>query len=52
MRINIKTKKPIKDRDLKAMYIIQHALSFVSLNMKVATLQYFADKLGQKVVPK
>jgi len=53
MRIEIKTTgKPIKNKDIRALYIILYALDNSSPHMKVANLQYFADRLGYKLVKK
>jgi len=53
MRINIKTKgKRITDKDVRALYIILNGLNTGSENMKKAHLEYFADKLGYKLVKK
>lgn len=51
MRITIKTSKPIKDLDVKALYLIAKAMELAP-KMARANLQFFADKLGLKVVPK
>lgn len=46
MRINIKTKKPIKDKDVKALYVIGYALEkLASPRMKIPTLEFFYSKL-------
>lgn len=52
MRINIKTAKKVTDKDLKALYIIKHALEISSKGMILPTLEYFADKYGFKIVKK
>lgn len=38
MRIEIETKQPIADKDIRALYIISYALSLVSDKMKLATV--------------
>lgn len=53
MRINIDTGKfPIRDKDIRALYIIQFALSIIERRMIVPTLQYFADRHGYRLEPK
>ncbi len=52
MRINIETDKPVKDKDLKAMYILGYAFELVSKRMIKATLGFFVDKYGFKLVDK
>ena len=53
MRINIKTNgKRITDKDVRALYIILNGLNTGSERMKKAHLDFFADKLGYKLVPK
>lgn len=52
MRIQIRTNKPIKDKDILALYMISAALEPCSTRMKIATLQFFADKLGMRIVNK
>ena len=53
MRITIKTNGPIKDRDIKALYTLWHAVHEQrSKRMKIANLQFIADKLGYELVPK
>jgi hypothetical protein len=52
MRIEIKTKGKVTDPDIRALYMIVHALDNSTSRMKVANLQYVADKLGYKLVKK
>ena len=52
MRINIKTTKPVKDKELKAMYIIGYALGLVSKRMIEPTLSFFAGEYGYKLILK
>ena len=52
MRIEIKTKSPVKDRDIKAIYLIGYALKLVDKRMIKPTLEYFADYFGYKLVNK
>lgn len=51
MRLNIKTKTPVKDKDIKALYILQHAMEISTDRMRQANLQYIADKWGFMVIP-
>jgi len=50
MRIEIKTKGKVSDPDIRALYMIVHALDNSTPRMKVANLQCVADKLGYKLV--
>lgn len=53
MQINIKTKgKRITDKDVRALYIILNGLNTGSEKMKKAHLDFFADRLGYKLIPK
>ena len=53
MRINIETKgKRITDKDIRALYIILNGLNTGSERMKKAHLEFFADRLGYKLVKK
>lgn len=53
MIISIKTNgKRIADKDIRALYIILNGLNTGSERMKKAHLEYFADRLGYKLVPK
>lgn len=53
MRIQIKTKIPIKDKGLKALYVMNHALKLCETDrMKIATLEFFADRLSLTLLPK
>jgi hypothetical protein len=46
MRIEIKTKTPVKDNDIKALYLIQEAMRISSPHMKEANLKLVAEKNG------
>jgi hypothetical protein len=51
MRITIKTPKRIKSDDIKALYLLVYALDNLSSEkMKVANLQYVADRLGYALI--
>jgi len=54
MRLDIKVNgKPITDRDIRALYAINHALKVLSTpRMMIHNLAWFADELGLKLVPK
>lgn len=52
MRINIKTKKPLKDKEIKALYIISYAIGLISKDMVKPTLEFFADKIGYRLINK
>jgi hypothetical protein len=51
MRIEINTNgKKVTDPDIKALYVLVYALDNSTPKMKVANLQYVADRLGYKLV--
>lgn len=52
MRIDIKTKTPVKDKDIRALWILSYAMSLVSERMIYATLQFLADHYGYRVIRK
>ena len=53
MRIEIKTKEPIKCPDLRAIIIMDYALSSEGTpRMLEANLTYIADKYGYLISPK
>ena len=53
MRIEIKTKTPVKNPDLRALYLLVHALENVGTQrMKTANLRFVADRLGYRLIPK
>ena len=50
MRINIKIKgKPLRDKEIKALYIIRYALELCSVRMIKPTLDFFATHYGYKL---
>ena len=53
MRIEINTKgKPVSDKDVRALYIIAHALDNSTNRMKVENIRFFVDRLGYLLVKK
>lgn len=46
MRIDIKTKTPVKDQDIKALYLLQHAMEISSPRMRKANLDFITSKWG------
>lgn len=53
MRINIDTKgKPLRDADVRALYILLYALDTSTPKMKIANLRYLADRFGYDIVKK
>lgn len=52
MRINIKTKRKIYDKEMKSLYIISYAFELISEDMIKPTLEFFADKFGYKITKK
>ena len=51
MRIDIKNVKT-QDKDIRALYLIGYALESLSWRMMRATLEFFADKYGFRLIPK
>jgi len=49
MRIDINTNGRVKDKDIRAMFIIGYAFTIMSERMRLATLQFFADRYGYTV---
>ena len=53
MRINIKTRGPVLDIQIRALYVIDYALrKMLEARMIIPTLKFFADKYGFEVNPK
>jgi hypothetical protein len=50
MRIEIKTKGRVTNPDIRALYILVYALDKSTPRMKIANLQYIADRLGYKLI--
>lgn len=47
MRIDIKTDKPIKDKEIRALYLIAYAFEhLISARMVKPTLDFFASHYG------
>jgi hypothetical protein len=44
MRVEIKTGKPIKDNDLKALYLLQKAMEISSDRMRKANIEFIVSK--------
>jgi hypothetical protein len=44
MRIEIKTKTPVKDPDIKALYLLQKAMEISTDKMRKANLQFIISK--------
>lgn len=49
MRIEIKTPKPVRDRDMKALYLINLAMKLSTPRMRKANARFVLDKYGIKV---
>jgi hypothetical protein len=50
MRININTQEPVRDIQVRALYVIDYALrKMLEPRMVIPTLQFFADKYGFEV---
>lgn len=52
MRIEIKTKSPVKDKDIKALYILKAGMDASAERMRLINLQYIADRYGMYLLPK
>lgn len=52
MKITIKTPKRIKDKDIKSLYLLIYAIDNSTPRMKVANLQYVADRMGYTLIKK
>lgn len=51
MRIDIKTKGKVKDNDVKAVYLLDHAINKLSSKrMLKANLDFVLNKYGFKVI--
>jgi hypothetical protein len=48
MRLDIKTKGPVKDKDVKALYILSAALNLSTPRMRKANLDFVLAKYGMK----
>jgi hypothetical protein len=48
MRIEIKTKSPVKDNDIKALYLIRKALEISSPHMVVANVKFSVESFRDK----
>lgn len=49
MRINIKTKARIKDKEIKALYVISAGMKLVSPRMIKPTLEFIVGRYGYKI---
>lgn len=52
MRVNIKTSSPVKDKDIKAMYIMNEGVMMSTDRMREINLKLIADKYGYHLVKK
>ncbi len=50
MRVEIKTKGKVKDRDIKALYLINEAMKLSSERMRKANLKFVAEKYGFLII--
>ena len=46
MRIEIKTKSPVKDPDIKALYLIKKAMDISTERMRLINLQVITSRYG------
>lgn len=47
MRVEIKTKSPVRDNDIKALYLIKKAMELSSSDkMRLANLKFAIEKYG------
>lgn len=44
MRVSIKTKGPVKDKDIKAIYLMNEAMKMSSDKMREANMKFIAGK--------
>lgn len=49
MRIQIKTKKPVRDKDMKALCLIQEAMKISTPRMRKANARFVLSKYGMDV---
>jgi len=49
MRIDIKTKGPVKDNDIRALYLLEEAMKLSTPRMKRANLKFVMGKHGFSV---
>jgi hypothetical protein len=52
MRVEIKTKEIVRDRDVRALHLINFALEHCTPRMIEHNLSFIADKYGYRVEPK
>lgn len=52
MRIEIKTTTPVKDKDIKAICIINEGVKTSTPRMIEANLRFIADKYGFQIIKK
>ena len=52
MRINIKTNSIVRDKDVRALYMIDAAIKQSTPRMREANLQFIADRYGLRIEPK
>lgn len=52
MRVEIKTKGKVKDKEIRAVYILNEGLKQSSDRMRVANLNFVLGKYGLTVTPK
>ena len=50
MRVEIKTQRPVKDQEMKGMYLIAHAFKLISPRMIKPALDFWAGHFGYKVI--
>ena len=52
MRIEIKTKGKVSDTDVRALYLLVHALEKISTpRMKKTNLEFVANRMGYNLTP-
>jgi hypothetical protein len=49
MRVNIKTNGKIKDKDIKALYLMNYAMQISSDKMRKANLDFIKGKWANKI---
>ena len=50
MRVEIKTNGPVKDKDIKALYILNEGIKTSTPRMIEANLKFVAEKYGFQII--
>ena len=52
MRVDIKTNGPVRDKEIRSLYVLNAGMQIGSERMREHNLQYIADKYGFMLVKK